>query len=179
MAYQYQEDFLYFITYKTYHSLDFFQSDRNKEILEQQILYAGKKYSIDIIAYAILSNHYHLLINVQDSNVSRNKFIQIINGGSSFRIDKSINTEHVWERANKYNSWLKDENSMFRVIGYICGNPLKHRLVKNFKELSKYEYCNYNDVCKIYNKELVNNLILENCALDFETMDVFETGKKE
>jgi putative transposase len=173
MSYAYTQNSTYFITYKTFHALNFFESDRNKEILKQQLYKSSEKYNFEMIAYAILSNHYHLLIQMNDSS-QMNQAIQLINGGSSYLIEKPKYSKHVWERTNKYSSAIYDEKGKYQVLGYITGNPLKHGIIKDFNELEQHKYCNYSEAKELHGKDLVNNLILKNCKFNFESPESFE-----
>jgi REP element-mobilizing transposase RayT len=134
---------------------------------------ACEKFDFNLITYVILSNHYHLLIETQDKT-NLNKAIQIINGGSAFLIDKPSQTKQVWQRANKNSSAILNEESFFSVLGYIVGNPLKHGIVKDFDELNEYRFCNYIEQINEHSKGLINDLILKNCKLDFESPESFE-----
>jgi len=174
MSYQYYPDSLYFISYKTFNALDFFKSDSNKQILKEQFYKASDKFDFNIIAYAIMSNHYHLLVEIKNGKDSQNHAIKLINGGSSFRIEKPAHTEKVWGSNNKHSIAILDDDAIFMVLGYIVGNPLRHGMVKDFDELDNYQYCNYKEVKKQYNKELIDNLILKSSSLNFESIDSYE-----
>jgi putative transposase len=174
MTYIYTPNSLYFVTYKTYHSQNYFDSIENKEILQSQILTASSKFNVTVVAYAILSNHYHLLIDVDESESQMTKFLQQVNGGTSFRISKPSHVQSIWEPKNKYSRLIMGEKAMFQVIGYVVGNPLKHGIAKDFHELDDYNYCNYSEICEAHGREMINNLVLENCELPFSDSSLIE-----
>lgn len=89
-----------------------------------------------------------------------------INGGSSYLINKleSVN-RRLW---NDY--WMRvveSEIILNKIIGYIVGNPLKHKIVKNFEELKKYPYCTFNKFVEIWGIATAEEFIRSAVELKF------------
>ena len=76
----------------------------------------------------------------------------------------------VWD-----NYWTNFfyEDSYYRVLGYIAGNPLKHGVVKNWQELKEYKYCNAKEVVNRYGEETIKDLIGEVMELNWEDEQEF------
>ena len=122
----------------------FFLEDVAKKIVLGQILNGVSKYDVELIAYAVLSNHYHLLFYCDKAeNVS--KFIHQINGGTSFQLNTLTGIhQSLW--GEKFNKTILDESAFDNILSYIIYNPYKHELVKNIEALKKYKFCNYSDI---------------------------------
>ena len=107
---------------------------------------------IDLYAYCLLPNHFHLLIKVKDlediksgSNSALNLSIPL----SSFfgTYTKGFNkrngrTGKLFEGRFKRNLILSDQQ-LFQTIKYIHHNPQNHGLVKDFRHWPYSSYWNY------------------------------------
>jgi putative transposase len=148
---------VYFITYKTFLGEKHFLYDWQKEILLSQILLAVGRCGLELRAYAILSNHYHLMVECTSPRLLK-KSLQLINGGSSFRLNKKLGAQQrVW--GEHYNYAIVDDNALTNILAYILKNPLKHELVNSIEELKKYSFVSYDRVCEEFGKEVVDELI--------------------
>ncbi len=167
MGYVYFTGKTYFITCKTFADQKFFQQNWQKQILLDQLAKAQKKFNIKIFGFVFLSNHYHLLIK---SNHWQNvpKFIQLINGGSSFILNKKENFDRrgIWH--DRWAKVIDNDNALFNITGYILENPYKHGLVKNLLELYRYRFSSYNQMVNNHDLEYIDNMILRTIPLDLD-----------
>jgi len=170
MGYVYFSKKDYFVTLKTTGGLLFFDTDVKKQLVKNRILEASKKQHIRIAAYAVLSNHYHLLLRGESWDAVP-KFLQLVNGGSAYLLNKMEGLEGrgVWDK--RFAKPINTEVGLYNVTGYILGNPLKHGMVKDLVGLYNYEFCNYSDVVKERGLEYVDNMIHQTIVmnLDLET----------
>jgi REP element-mobilizing transposase RayT len=96
----------------------------------------GKYY--DLMAYCIMSNHVHLLIDTQHYDISQKKqtvsyFMQLLKGGTAFQINKVIERNGtVWQKES-YDHIVR-EGEEERILQYILNNPVKANLVKHWKD---------------------------------------------
>jgi putative transposase len=120
-----QNDSFYFITGRTIEGQWFLRSDSYKQILLQKIQEKTVKFGYKLIAYVILNNHYHLVLQILDAgNIS--KFMAELNGASSREIniaDHVLNRKIWW---NFYDHIIRDEADFFKHLNYIHQNPIKH-----------------------------------------------------
>ncbi len=144
----------YFVTSKTFLGEKFFNDYHKKRIVLEQIRKAVKKLNIPIYAYSISQNHHHSLLYFNDFN-KHAKFKQIVNGGSAF-----LYNEKYRIRNESGKMWLDsrslivyNQKSLLRVIGYIAGNLLKHKEIKNFKELKRFPFSSYRQLVEEYGDE--------------------------
>lgn len=91
----------YFITGRTYFGLPYFEIPEAKETLSQAIKLAVKNYSLDLDAWVILDNHYHLLFRPPGSVIPEGLPCEVMSSEVTdlsvtrpFHIGKVIGTIH-------------------------------------------------------------------------------------
>ncbi|HCC22783.1 TPA: hypothetical protein DF272_01235 [Candidatus Falkowbacteria bacterium] len=168
MRYQFFSNTTYFVTYKTCNNGSYYFSDEEKDIILSKLLEARSKFIPGLKAFAILSNHYHLLIENVDSRAAQ-KFFQLLNGGSSFIINKDKNSKfNYWGIQDRINWPVKTEGKFFQFLAYVVANPWRHGLVREISDLKGYRYCNYDQVCEDYGEAFIQDLILNRIKKDDE-----------
>ncbi len=136
---------IYFITGKTAGGNNFWAGDERKNIFLTCLNIFSKKYSCGIYAWAILDNHYHLLLHYSDGP---RKFISALNGKSAIELNKKDNRKgrKIW-----WNYWdhsIRDEADFYKHFNYINNNPIKHGFAANLEELENYKFCSYSSWLK-------------------------------
>jgi REP element-mobilizing transposase RayT len=170
MGYQYQADEIYFVTYKTIDGEMFFDTDEKKEILKKQIEKVEQQNLFELMVYGIMLNHYHLIFRCHDPK-SMPTALQIINGGSSYLLHKLTgDNQPIWN-LDKFNWMIIKEEKLNDFMGYVLGNPLKHGLVTNAKELANYCFTNYNEMVNKFDKDFIDALIRNCPKMGFEEAD--------
>lgn len=115
----------YFLTARALDGQWFLQLDKYKQIVLDKILEKTKKFNVQLIAYVILNNHYHLIIKPEDAqNIP--KFIREINGASAKEIndaDNYVNRKIWW---NYFDRVIRGKEDFFSHLNYIHQNPIKH-----------------------------------------------------
>jgi putative transposase len=145
----------YFITLTTYKKKKLLNTDEKKDIVRESIMRAVKKYGINLNAWVILDNHFHLLISSIDQKIVPT-FIKFINSRSSVLINKLENTRGV---KNFYQYWdiiIRDEDDFFTKINYIHYNPVHHRYCK---DPSEYKFSSCNEYLDKYGVEWLNDCV--------------------
>ena len=149
----------YFITSKTFLGAKLFDNYNKKKIIIKQIKKAVNLLNVSIYAYSIAENHYHVLLYLDDFS-KHSKFKQIVNGGSAFFYNKSFPRERIGKMWLDSKALLVyNQESLFRVIGYIAGNLLKHREAKNFLELKLSPFSSYRQLVKEYGDEVAEDIV--------------------
>ena len=116
------------------------------------------KYSLDIIAYCIMNNHTHMLINTEKVEVL-SQFMQRINTiYAQYYNYKYKRVGHLFRDRFKTQE-IYDENQLLNCIKYIFNNPVKAGMCSH---ASEYPYSNYFNVGEFEEKdydflELYNN----------------------
>jgi putative transposase len=113
-----EDNTIYFVTARTVDQAPYFNSNSKAGLL---------KFQIALYAWVLLNNHYHLLFKIKKGE-DLSKFINFLNGKSSFELNKSENTigRKIW-----YQYWdhsIRDETDFWQHFNYIHNNPVKHSL---------------------------------------------------
>jgi putative transposase len=92
-------------------------------------------------AWALIPNHFHLLLKT--GNVSISVLMKRLLTGYAVNFNRRYNRSgHLFQ--NRYKSILCQEDSyLLELVRYIHLNPVRARLVKEYKELSGYSYCGH------------------------------------
>ena len=89
-------------------------------------------YHVRVSAYCLMSNHYHLLVQTPDSNLSR--AMRHLNGVYSQRYNRMHHFDGQLFRG-RYKAILVEADSyLLELLRYIHRNPLEARLVDNLQE---------------------------------------------
>jgi len=101
-----------------------------------------RKYNVTLHSYCLMTNHYHLLIETEEENLS--KVMRAINAqyaGYFNRKNKRIG--HLWQ--GRFKSWfITDEAYLYTLIKYIEFNPLQAKMVET---LYAYPYGSFQMFC--------------------------------
>ncbi len=110
--------------------------------------------SESIIAWCILPNHYHILIQAMNISECKNE-IGKLHGSTSFLWNKE---ESKQGRKCWHNSLIKkieSESYLYATINYIHNNPVKHKYVKKWQDWSCSSASSYlDDVGNEYAKKM-------------------------
>ncbi|AFH48914.1 Hypothetical protein IALB_1203 [Ignavibacterium album JCM 16511] len=100
--------------------------------------YDGKDYNL--IAYTILSNHFHLIFELLKGNTGISSIMKKIKGRSSLFINRKLNRAGKLWQDESYDRWVRDEKELYFIIKYILENPIKAGLASNWYDW-KFTYC--------------------------------------
>ncbi len=129
----------YMVTSGTYQKARLFNTSEKLKMLEDIIFSSLSEYTWTPIAWAIMSNHYHLIVRSPNENdTGLGKIFKTIHGRSSINLNKSDNIpgRKIWFEF--WDSCLAYENSYYARLKYVMNNPVHHGIVKNAED---YEFC--------------------------------------
>ena len=159
----YLDNNYFFITCRTIDGRDYFL----EEVIRGYILDLFKKieqdFSVKFCAYSILLNHYHFLLYLQKGK-EIHEIIHKINGNISHYLKDA--PKPLWDIYHNSNAF--NEDSFYKIIGYIAGNPFKHGLVKDIEDLKNYRFSNYNELADQYSYDGINEIISKVQRLNWE-----------
>lgn len=136
--------------------LPIFFSDENYRFLIQKFIDTIGKYGIEISAYCLMPNHYHLLVR-QNSDISISKWLKTVFNGYSQAINKQENRKGTIFEGRARNKEITNESHLMHLIRYIHYNPVQAGLVS---KAEKWEFSNYPDWIGIRKNKLFNNRLL-------------------
>ncbi len=124
-------------------------------IVEEKIKEYDKLF-YDLEAYCIIPNHFHMLIDtsIQLKNIPDNvmitdenytnlsKFMKLIKGGSSFKINRILNKTGPFWQSESYDHLIRSDKEQYDTLCYVVNNPVKAKFVKDWKEFP-FTYCKY------------------------------------
>lgn len=135
----------------------FSKTDYNKFI--QYLTEAKNKFNINLHCYVLMNNHYHLIVETPDANLSR--AMHYINGSFTTYINiKRKRSGHLFQ--GRYKSIIVDkDNYLLELSRYIHLNPVRAKMVEKPEDYYYSSYSSYISRKKdnILNKGLVLDLV--------------------
>lgn len=162
----YLDKTLYFITAKTFHKESFFDTPEKKIVFFECLVKAVQKFNLELIAWVLLINHYHIIVKIKIGK-TLGSFINNIHSNSSRLLNKFENKmgRQIW-----YQYWdrgIRSEKDFYIRLNYIHHNPVKHREVSKMEE---YNWSSYNYYVEKYGTEWINDCFKNYPVIDF-TLD--------
>ena len=135
----------------------FYEDDDFKKFL-QIIQEASEEYGFEIFSFALMSNHYHLLIKIANQNLSLS--LQKINSRYSMYFNRKYKrVGPLWQ--GRFKSWyVYDTNYLQTLVRYIEFNPIKVNLTLKICEY-KWAMSSKTIEHKMLNYELINGTDFE------------------
>ncbi|MCP4632387.1 MAG: hypothetical protein GY855_05635 [candidate division Zixibacteria bacterium] len=130
---------MYIITAGTHKKEHFFKGSERLSFLEHTLLETTDKYSWEIQAWTVFSNHYHFIAKSPvDGALTLKRMIQKLHSITAIHINKLDNTKgrQVWFQY--WDTCLTFEGSYYARLNYVHNNAVKHGLVE---EADQYPYC--------------------------------------
>jgi REP element-mobilizing transposase RayT len=112
---------LYFLTLQIVGWVDIFTRERYREIVIENLKFCQKNKGLQIYAYVVMSNHIHLIVSVDNGNLSN--IIRDFKGYTSKRIIHSIKTDIESRRG-----WLL---RLFRYYGELNNRNIRYQFWTN------------------------------------------------
>lgn len=115
-----------------------FVEEEDYQTFIELMIESSELWSVDIYSYALMPNHYHLLINTPLGNL--NRFMRHLNGVYTQRFNSSHRQEGSLFKG-RYKSLLIEFDSYFiQLVKYIHRNPIRARITDN---LNKYKWTSH------------------------------------
>jgi REP element-mobilizing transposase RayT/arsenate reductase-like glutaredoxin family protein len=129
-----------------------FNDDLDKDKFLDIIDEVSTLYGFTIHAYVLMNNHYHLLLENSEENLSRG--MRQINATYAQYFNKKYKrVGHLWQ--DRFKSWyVFDDNYLFTLFKYIEFNPIKAKIAK---EVGEYNYTLAHDILEDRLKNCMKN----------------------
>lgn len=138
--------------------------DKDKTVFLSILGIASKRLKIRVLAYCLMDNHYHLVI--ENSSGRMADFFKLLNGeyGTDYR-RRHGGAGYVFQGRFK-STLIQDDGYLLMAISYVLGNPVRVGLVKDFLE---YPWSSAAIYFKTDGSDLTDNVFVE---------ELYETAKK-
>ena len=138
---------IHFLTFSCYKRLPFFKSDRAKQWLVETIVTAREKHHFALIAYVIMPEHTHLLIQPLLREYDTAAILKSIKQPVSRKAKRFLEEKdsvwlekltvrrgirdvfRFWQAGPGYDRNIRDEEELLEKMQYIHNNPVKRGLV--------------------------------------------------
>ena len=153
--------------------MNIFRCPDDYAYFEELMCFYMKRYGITLHSYCLMSNHYHLLIETSQENLSR--FMRQLNMNYAIYFNKTYHRSgHLWQ--GRFKSWyVTDEAYLYTLMLYIEQNPLKANMVKN---LEAYPYSSYHYFLAAQIPECLKNAwIVQNYGKEREAIEEMLNSK--
>jgi putative transposase len=87
---------------------------------------ACERFNVKVLAYCLMSNHYHLLIHTPEANLSR--FMRHVDGVSTQRYNRQYKKDGSLFKGRFKSILVEEEDYLIRLIRYIHLNPFKAKM---------------------------------------------------
>jgi putative transposase len=133
----------------TYHHLynrgaskqNIFFEEENFLYFLRRLKYYKEKYKIEIIAYCLMPNHFHLFVKQKTDGLSISKLISSLLNSYTKSINKKYKRSGSLFESKTKSKQITDESYFKWVIKYILDNPVKAGFCESIDE---WEYSNAN-----------------------------------
>jgi len=131
---------------------------------------AVELWKVDICAYCLMPNHYHLLIRTPDANLSR--CMRHINGVYTQRFNRRYRFDGPLFKGRFKSILIGEDSYLVELLRYICYNPVKANIVS---KPEKYPWSCYNE----YLGKSRQNLWLNTKLVTSRIVNATESSTKE
>ena len=124
---------VYFVTTHTWQRRELFRQEGSSRIVVGQLFDCRDRGFYKLHAFVIMPDHLHVLLKPGEGTPI-GKAIQMIKGGSAFRIKKELGFHWpVWQ-PGFHDRWIRDKQEYLNCKHYILQNPVKAKLVERAEE---------------------------------------------
>ncbi len=135
------EDAYYHVMNRGARRCDIFDDDIDRRSFLDILGEASQRFSLEVHAYCLMNNHYHLLLKTPRGNLSR--IMRHINGVYTQRYNRRRKVDGSLFRG-RYKAILVDSDSyLLHLSKYIHLNPLSANMVSSLEEYTWSSYLAY------------------------------------
>jgi len=148
---------IYFLTSVTYERKKFFTSEGLAKIVKDQWKHYEEEFNFDLQAFAILPDHYHVLIELGDEE-DISEILYAVNSYSAKLINEKLEGEEyekIW-RGNIYDEVIRSKKMYFQKLAYVLFNPWRAGLVDG--PFIEYRFSNLDEWVESRGKDFVEDL---------------------
>ncbi|MDQ1243974.1 MAG: REP-associated tyrosine transposase [Campylobacterota bacterium] len=182
---RYQESGHYHIINRGVEQRSIYLEPEDYEFFLDLLLKLTREYDIVMHAFCLMTNHYHLLLETKQNNLS--KAIQFVNDKYSKYFNKKYKRSgHLWQ--GRYKSYpLFDDAHFWIAAKYIERNPIKAGMIKDvalykyqsfFQWKYKHDYFSLLENSKIFDMTYDEYANYVNSEMEIDAIDVVYKSPK-
>ena len=118
-----------------------FVKNQDYRVFIDLLIEASELWNVNVSAYSLMPNHYHLLINTPEGNLSR--FMRHINGVYTQRFNKNNKCEGQLFKGRYKSILVEGDTYLLQLVKYIHRNALRAKIVKNVDEFKWSSHIGY------------------------------------
>ena len=118
---------------------EIFFSENNYEYLKNLFFRFLPEYRIELLAYCLLPNHYHILLK-HEKAIDGSRYIQRVFNAYTQGINRKLNRIGTLFQGNVKKRYIEDENYLRETIKYIHFNPVTAHLTKKPEDWIHSDY---------------------------------------
>ncbi len=124
-----EENAVYFVTAGTLHKERLFADKTRLDLLERKLIELANQYHWQLEAWAVFSNHYHIVARGFPDSASLRKLLKHLHTDTARELNRMDGKagRKVWH--NFRDTKLTFEKSYFARLNYVHQNAMKHKLV--------------------------------------------------
>lgn len=160
---------IYMVTAGTYQKEHFLWEPATRTYFCSLLFETMLKYGFELQAWAVMSNHYHMIVQVPDQNTSLRTALSELHRSSALHFNR---TDKKPGRKFWYNFWdsqITFQKSYFARLHYVHTNPVHHGIVAN---AALYPHCSYTWFIQ-NTPEVFQNTILQMDSSKINVIDNF------
>lgn len=121
-----------------------FRGDRDREDFVRRLSELAEKEAWLVYAWALMPNHFHLLIRTGKQRLSTNMRV-LMSGYAGYFNRRHKRQGHVFQ--NRYKSIVCEEETYFlELVRYLHLNPLRSKIVPDISKLDDYSYSGHSAI---------------------------------
>jgi len=128
-----------------------FSNQKDRKYFLERLADLCRADALSVYAWALMSNHFHLLIRT-GNQLLQNSMRKLLTGYVVNYNRRHKRYGHLFQ--NRYKSILcEDDPYLLELTRYIHLNPLRAQIVKNVKELNRYQWCGHSAIIGTVKRE--------------------------
>jgi REP element-mobilizing transposase RayT len=160
-------------------SENIFLKRKDYDTYVELLIEASKLWTVNIAAFSLMPNHYHLLIHTPKGNLSR--FMRHLNGVYTQRFNKNNQCEGQLFKGRFKSIVIDGDNYLLQLLRYIHRNSLLAKLVKNIDDFEWSSHPGYISNSQAWNwlyKDFMLSILSYNKKDQLKTYNKF-MGQKD
>ena len=133
---------LYMLTASIYQKVNLIESPQRKLEWRDAFLEAAKIYEWQVVAWVVLHNHYHAIVQSPEKAETLSKFTASYHKYTAhhWNDEENLNGRKIWW--NYWDTCIRSERDYYNRLRYIFWNPVKHGLTEYPDD---YPFSNYEE----------------------------------